>query len=89
MAHHKVNLNDFKERKGKEGRIDVETDAGVFTIPPPELWPDEVLDGTLSDVDVARALIGTDRYDDFKAAGGSAALVASIVEDCHGEKAGK
>lgn len=76
-----VVLADFKAKKEQEGAIDIETDAGVFTIPPPELWPDEAIEQMDSDpVAASKALLG-DRYTEFVAAGGSAALIMAIVGD--------
>ncbi len=69
--------------------VKIETDAGTFKIPPPDLWADDVM--LLSSVDpigAARALIG-DTYDDFVAAGGSAAVLMSIVNDVHGASTGE
>lgn len=80
----RVVLDDYKAKKSAEGSIEIETSAGVFTIPPPELWPDEV--GTFArandDVGAATVLLGgEDRYREFVAAGGSATIVWSIIKD--------
>lgn len=83
-----VVLSDFKARKEQEGAIDIETDSGVFTILPPELWPDAALDPDADPITGARALLG-DRYDDFVAAGGSAAIISAIVTDEHGLSMGE
>lgn len=91
MSAHRINLQDFKERKDREGRIEIETGEGgpVFTIPPPEVWSDDVIDGTLNDVEVARALIGEDRYPEYIEAGGTALMLAAIIAEVHGAKLGK
>lgn len=61
--------------------IEIETDDGqVFEVPPPELWPDEVVElATTRPVDSARLVMG-ERYDQFIAAGGSAGLLSVIVQ---------
>lgn len=88
----KVKLADFKERKAEEGAIDVEAEDGqVFRIPPPELWPDEVgeLARTGDLVALAVAVLGgEDRFEAFKAAGGTATLLNAIVGDVHGDSLG-
>jgi hypothetical protein len=89
MAH-KYNLGDFKEKKNREGAIEIETERGTFVIDAPELWSDEVAtaamqgDATL----LGPALLGA-AYDEFVAAGGNAVILMSIVEEVHGENAGK
>jgi len=67
------------EIRDEHEQIEIETDDGqVFSIDPPELWPDDVL-AAANPVESARAVLG-DRYSAFLAAGGSAGLVSVIVE---------
>lgn len=77
-------LTDYKQEKREAGGIEIEADDGrVFKIDPPELWPDEVLE--LINVEspdviaVARLLL--DDYEAFKAAGGSAVIVATLARE--------
>lgn len=86
-----VILEDYKGLKRDEGAIDITTaDGQVFTIDPPELWPDE--SGELAKandiVAVSRALLG-DCYDAFIEAGGTATLIMAIIKDEHGLDAGE
>lgn len=88
----RIKLSDFKERKGREGSVEVETDDGqVFVIPPPELWPDDVakLYQENDGVGMCRALLGSDKYDAFVAAGGSSAMIGAIFAEVHGADAGE
>lgn len=80
-------LTDYKDRQ-RENEIIIETEGGNFTIPPPELWTDEILEVVEKGdaIPSARVLLG-DRYDAFVDAGGSAALVMAIVKDAHGGSA--
>lgn len=88
----KVNLADFKERKENEGAIDIEMpDGQTFRIPPPELWPDEVADYAEKReiVAMAEAILGAERFAEFKTAGGSATIINAIFAEHHGADAGK
>lgn len=88
----RVKLSDFRERKELEGAIDVETDDGqVFRIPPPELWPDDVLPLAQAKdiVGMARRILGDESYDKFTAAGGSAGILNAIFVEHHGTAAGE
>lgn len=90
----RVKLSDFKERKGVEGRIDVELDDGsVFTIPAPELWPEDFYRtrAKLDDADLeqtARLIVGDAEYDRFVAGGGTAVLFHALLNEEHGATAG-
>lgn len=86
----RVLLTDYKDEKRKEGLIEIDAgDGNIFTIEPPELWPDEIFtaidDGPVA---MATALIGEDRYEAFLAVGGSASMVNDLVEKRHGDKLG-
>lgn len=89
----RVKLSDFKDRKRDEGAIDIEGDDGtVFRIEPPELWPDEVhsIDASKDPVAFARALLGgEERYAAFVAAGGTAGVLAGILDERHGTGTGE
>lgn len=78
-----IKLNEYRAGKA-QGGIDIETDRGTFHIDPPHLWPDEFLPLAMANDNVALAklLIGGDeRYADFVASGGTAALLLGIVQD--------
>lgn len=85
----RIKLSDFKERKENEGAIDIEAGDEVFRVPPAELWPDELagLRGDL--VAQAECIMGADVFARFRAAGGTANLLDSIIKDVHGADAGK
>ena len=89
----RVVLNDFKAKKAEEGSIEIEVEGGkVFTIPPPELWPDEVAEAAKRNDTVASAaaLLGDEaEYEAFKSAGGSATLLWSIIQDELGADVGE
>lgn len=89
----KVVLNDFKAKKMDEGAIDIEAaDGTVFSVPPPELWPDEAQDFMPQKdyIGLAKLLLGgDDEYARFTAAGGSAALISAILADEHGATLGE
>ena len=80
----RINLNEYKEDQLADALV-VETDAGDFTILPPQLWED--VDG-LDDDDVrgfaAVALGGEDKLDEFIAAGGTPVLVGALFKEHYG-----
>lgn len=84
----RYNLDDYKQKKRADA-IEIEAgDGSVFTIDPPALWHDDLLQkaaggGTPDPIESGRLLLG-DRYDAFVAAGGSAALLNSIVAEEYG-----
>lgn len=85
---HRVVLADFKAKERDEGAIDIVGEDGeTYRIDPPSLWPDaakELADNKDS-VGVAKLLMGDDRYQQFiTAGGGSANLIAAIIQDVHG-----
>jgi hypothetical protein len=82
---HRVVLSDFKAKKSEEDAIDIVGDDGeTYRIPPPALWPDSAaeLAEKKDSVGVGRLLLGEDRYEQFvTAGGGSANLIAAIIQD--------
>jgi hypothetical protein len=79
----RIVLQDHKAKLAESG-VEIDTGTDVFHIDPPQLWPDNVLQLAKDEdiVGMARTLLGgDDRYAEFVAQGGSAGLVASIVED--------
>lgn len=88
----RVVLADFKAKKRDEGAIEIVGDDGaVYRIDPPELWPDDIatLSANNDSVGMVRALLG-DQYDAFvTTGGGSANMVAAIIQDVHGVAAGE
>lgn len=86
-----VQLDEFIDRKRAKGAVEIVTgDGTVFTVDPPPLWPDSVAEHAARNdiVGIARALLG-DRYDEFVAKGGSAAVLSAILEDHHGLTVGE
>lgn len=93
MSDKVVNLSQFKEKKLAEGSITIELDDGAapVVVPPPQLWSDEVY-AMAKDNDNAGAcalVLGADEYGRFCAAGGSSAVLLSIIADTHGISLGK
>ena len=88
----RVKLADYKERKDREGRIEIETDDGqVFTVPPPELWPDEFTKAR-KDMDPetqVRQLLGDEATERYQAAGGTIMALLGIVGEELGAQAGE
>lgn len=84
-----VKLSDYKAKKEEEGAIDlVMDDETVWRIPPAELWPDAVGEmlAKQDPLGAARALVEATgkNYAEFVAAGGSAAIVLSVVGEEQG-----
>lgn len=88
-----VVLADFKERKADEGAVDVKlSDGSRMRIPPPELWPDVVMDRIQAEraggeayplEQMARDMVGGEPFDMFVADGGSTTLFHAILADSH------
>jgi hypothetical protein len=80
-----IKLFDYIERKKKAGSITVDLgkDLGTVTIPPMELWADEVFDlATTGDTKAAIALLlGDDAAARFVAAGGNYRILSGIVRE--------
>lgn len=88
----RVVLNDYKSKKRDEGAIDIETDGGVFSIDPPELWPDGAQKAAQSGDNEALGVLllgGRGEYDQFVTAGGTAMILLGIVQDELGLTAGE
>lgn len=76
----------FEDHKAKyaDQRLELEMrDGSVFTIDPPQLWPDDVI--TLSRdndlIALAKVILGgVDKYDQFVAAGGTAGMLGEVVQ---------
>lgn len=65
--------------KIEERSIDIETaDGQVFTIPPPQLWPDAV-DDAVGEVATAKVIMGAKQYAEFVKAGGNARVLGDII----------
>jgi len=60
----------------------------AFEIAPPQLWSDEIIENGTDPVTTARLLLG-DRYDAFVAAGGSAIVLARILQKEAGVSVGE
>ena len=80
-----VKLFDYIERRKKAGSIPVDLgkEHGTITIPPMELWTDEVFDtATGGDTKAAIVmLLGQDGADRFLAAGGNYRILSGIVRE--------
>lgn len=88
----KIKLSDYKKKKKDEGGIEIELDNGeTIRIDPPEIWDDEVLAAAKDDdIEACRLLVGgPEMYELFKASGGSAATLLSMLQDEHGATPGK
>lgn len=89
----RVKLSDWKGKKEDEGAIEIELDNGsIIRIPPPEIWPDEALQASANQDPFALAVAlvgGPDKYEEFRAAGGNAAIVAKLIEERHGVDVGE
>lgn len=60
--------------------FEIEGEGGaLFTVPPPELWPDTVLELANSEPLTAAQIVLGDQYQAYREAGGSAALLFHIV----------
>lgn len=72
----------IREVGEKKHTIVIETDNGEkFEIDPPELWDDAVFTTQgRGPVEEAKAIMGEDEYERFRAAGGRATLVAYVIE---------
>lgn len=99
-SHVRIKLSDYKERKADEGAIDIELDDGsLFRIPPPELWPDEVMERTRTLTkenaheyplaEQARDIVGAEEWARFTANGGTAVLFHSLLKEDHGADLGE
>lgn len=87
----KIVLVEYREKKLDEAGLDVELpDSTTVTIPPPELWPDAAIKAIAeNDIPAAvEAALGDD-HEAFIAAGGTAALVMSMVGDVFGGNPGE
>ncbi len=89
-----IEFEDFKAKKNEEGAIPIRMgDGTVFSVPPPELWPDDALKSRAGEdidpVGMAEALLGVDRYAAFVALGGSAAALSAIVQEYSGLTVGE
>ncbi len=84
-----IDLDTFKTAIEDADAIPVLAGDRTFVIRPPHLLTDEqfaALKASDDDDFVAQARIMVDDYDAFCAAGGSALLVAKIIEDAAAEK---
>lgn len=91
--HAQVDLADFKERKADEGSVDVKLSDGTrMRIPPPELWPDVVIERIQAEraggdayplERMARDMVGDEPFDMFVADGGTTTLFHAILADSH------
>lgn len=79
-----VNFQDFKAKRSEEGAIPIDMGERIFYVLPPDLIEDKNIRRffELEGQDpVAQAQIMMTDYDDFVAAGGSAMLLLSIIDD--------
>lgn len=68
------------EARAKHPQIEIEADDGqVFTIDPPQLWPDAATDPDVGPRETMTALLG-DQLAAYQAAGGTYALLNLVIE---------
>lgn len=90
----KINLNEFKDRKGKES-IEIETDDETFVVASVDLWTDEQIElsqrGMDANLELSVSLIGgPDVYARFVRAGGNQSILGAIIKEAtKGVKPGK
>lgn len=83
-GHRRVVLADYKAKKIDEGSIDIELEDGtVVVVPPPQVWPDEVIVAARSGDPIvsAKLLLGDAEYERFLAGGGSGSVLNAIILD--------
>lgn len=88
----RIKLSDFKERKDKEGRIEIEGDDGeIYVVPPADIWPDAALALYQANdrIGCCREIMGSEVYDKFVAAGGSASILNGIIAEVNGATPGE
>lgn len=74
-----VRLSEFRERRLEDDGLRVEmADGTSFVVPPPDLWPEDVVG--MSGEELIKALVG-DHWMQFVAEGGTAALLNRIWAD--------
>ena len=88
-----VKLFDYIERRKKAGSITVDLgkEHGTVTIPPTEVWVDEVWDlAKVGDTKAAVALaLGQEPADRFHAAGGNYRMMIGLVSEKQGLNVGE
>lgn len=89
MARYKLSEYIEAKRGGRQTHIEL-SDGTVLKVDPLELWSDEVLENAQADqVKAARALLGDADYERFKADGGTAALLLTLVQETQGVSKGE
>lgn len=90
MARYKLSEYIESKRNGRQTHIEL-ADGTVLEVDPLELWSDEVLENAQKDqVAAAKALLGSDEaYAKFKASGGTAALLLTMVQETQGVSEGE
>lgn len=74
-----------KEIESEHQPIIIRAGAKTFTAIPPQLWPDEAIELATTDPVGAARIVMPDGYDDFVAAGGSAAILMHILNKSVGD----
>lgn len=90
-GQHRYNLQDFKAGKADEGAILIEADGRTFKVPPPLLWSDEVTEAATRGQAsfVGEALLGSDDFAAFRAAGGTGTILMAMISEVHGADVGE
>jgi hypothetical protein len=84
MARYKLSEYIESKRSGRQTHIEL-SDGTVLQVDPLELWSDAVLENAQKDqVKAATALLGEANYARFKADGGTAALLLTLVQENQG-----
>lgn len=69
------------EIEAKHPPIVIDLGKSQITVPPPQLWPDDVVDLGADNIAVAKKVMGEAQWKRFKAAGGSVAIFTEIIQD--------
>jgi uncharacterized Zn ribbon protein len=87
----RINLEAWTLEKIEAGALEIEAGDRVFVVPPIQVWPDgastALIDGRVADA--IRLVMGDDDYQAFVDAGGSATMVATMLEETQGADAGE
>lgn len=86
MAH-QVNFAEWQEKLRDERSIVIDLGDDSITVPPPILWPD-ALDGETVE-GLYHRIVGDEQWEQWTAAGGTAAMLDKIISDHMGAPAGE